>query len=880
MTSIKFTKITSKTGPLTKELSLDDTGNLVKKARPQLSSATFEVCEIKDLSEFSGQLEAATPDTAFTYGISVLPSGRIVRDQDVQRNPGAISRTRQHFGWANTCGILMLDNDIGDIDRRSFDEVLRDDAGIPENVSMLLRPSSSSLIYNSESGECLRGVQNQRAYIVVSDASKIPQIGQAIDTYLWAAGHGYYQSSSAGTALRRNLIDTSVWQPERLDFVGGAVCIPPLEQCHLLTEYIEGSELILDSSRMVMPSDRVIACAKTNQAKELSAIKDDLKSARETYVERQTQRYRDLGGSEEAAVLSITNALDRKTLDGGFVIQLHDGTTTTVAEVLSNPGKFNGVRCCDPIEPEYQNDSRVAIICVQNGSHPYIYSHAHGGCRYKLLKNPKTIQIFQGQSARAADDVSAHLANSRLLFDRGQTLVSITDDGQARQANSASIQYIAGTECNIVSYDNRSNKLTERDLSDKTASFILSRAGHGVFPELSAIITAPTMTPSGTLINTPGYNPKSKLLYLSNDPEPEAFIPHKPTSQQVAQAVYELMLPFKDFPFDGIQSQSAMLAALLTAVVRPCLSTAPCFGFDAPTQGSGKTKLALCVGAIATGRIEALLPPPNEDEETRKKLATEVLSAKQVIIFDNVERQLSSPVLAAFMTSPYWSDRLLGSNTKVEGENRMLVAITGNNLSIIGDMVRRTIIIRIDPQIEASAVWKREFPFDPLDYVVRNRQRLVAAALTILQGFVVTGMPKGGPGKLASFEEWDSLVRQSVIWLAAQGHGDFCDPISRLTESANNDPDYLKLSSLTKAWHAKYSDHPLTVKELVDSSDLRLSINEIASDKSGFLNTKVFGGYLRQRQDRIVDGLKIVREKGRSNTARWRVIDTRQTPAP
>lgn len=876
MTSTKFTKITSTNGALTKEISLDEGGNLIKKASAQLCSGKFEVIEVEDLPEFASHLEDATPDIAFTYGIPAASAGRIVRDSDVQRNPGAISRTRQHFGWSKSPGILMLDNDIGCTDRRSFDEVLRDDAGILENVTMLMRPSSSSLIHNSDTGRCLRSVQNQRAYIIVSDASEIPRIGQIIDTYLWAEGHGYYGVSTAGTPLRRNIIDTSVWQSERLDFVGGAVCIPPLRQGRLFVECIQGDEPILTTKYLTNPSDWVVARAKSNQAKALSDIKDELKSARESYLESQIKRYADLGGSEEAAVLSISKALDHKLLDGEFVIQLHDGTLTTVAEVLSNPGKFNGVRCCDPIEPDYRGDSRVAVICVQTGGSPYIYSHAHGGCRFKLLKSPKTIQIFQGQAARAADDISEYLAESRLLFDRGHALVVISDEGQARQANSATIQYLAGTECNIVGFDNRSKILTERDLSDKTASLILSRAGHGVFPHLSAIITAPTMTASGTLINTPGYNPNTKLLYLANDPEVEAFIPHKPTNQQISQAVHELMLPFRDFPFDDVQSKSAMLGALLTAVVRPCLSTAPCFGFDAPTQGSGKTKLALCVGAIATGKVEALLPPPNEDEETRKKLATEVLSAKQVIIFDNVERQLSSPVLAAFMTSPYWSDRLLGSNMKVEGENRILVAITGNNLSIIGDMVRRTLIIRIDPQIEASAVWKREFPFDPLDYVIRNRQRLVAAALTILQGFVVAGMPKHGEGSLASFEEWDKLVRQTVIWLNQQGHGDFCDPISRLTESANNDPDYLKLSVLTKAWYEKFGDNCLTVRELVDSSDMRSHINEIASDKSGFPNTRIFGGYLRQRQDRIVDGLKIVREKGRSNTARWRVIDTRR----
>jgi len=43
-----------------------------------------------------------------------------------------------------------------------------------------------------------------------------------------------------------------------------------------------------------------------------------------------------------------------------------------------------------------------------------------------------------------------------------------------------------------------------------------------------------------------------------------------------------------DFPLVGMLDKSVLLAALLTAAVRPVLKTAPAFGFDAPVQGSGE----------------------------------------------------------------------------------------------------------------------------------------------------------------------------------------------------------------------------------------------------------------------------------------------------
>lgn len=47
---------------------------------------------------------------------------------------------------------------------------------------------------------------------------------------LYRGSYGYFAISRAGTLLKRTIVDTAVWQPERLDFVGGAVCTPPLKQ--------------------------------------------------------------------------------------------------------------------------------------------------------------------------------------------------------------------------------------------------------------------------------------------------------------------------------------------------------------------------------------------------------------------------------------------------------------------------------------------------------------------------------------------------------------------------------------------------------------------------------------------------------------------------
>lgn len=64
------------------------------------------------------------------------------------------------------------------------------------------------------------------------------------------------------------------------------------------------------------------------------------------------------------------------------------------------------------------------------------------------------------------------------------------------------------------------------------------------------------------------------------------------------------------------------------------LPTAPAFAFDAPVQGSGKTLLAKCVGALMEGRVPDVWPHTagRDDEETRKRLFTMLRSGARALV--------------------------------------------------------------------------------------------------------------------------------------------------------------------------------------------------------------------------------------------------------
>lgn len=873
MKPITFTKITSSNGPITKTISLDENGLIKKDSAAKLHLGRFETVSIPNLEHFANELEVATPFDAYCYGVTGMQSGALVSEDNLTKSSGAIARTRNFFGWQRGSGILMLDNDNGQIFDDTLAEFLAETVTFIEGVDMLVRPSSSSNIFNSDTGECIRGMVNQRVYIGVSDASYIPAIGKLIEAKLWLSGHGYYDISSAGTLLKRCTADTSVWQPERLDFVGGALCVPPIEQRQMTCRLIEGHHSTIDVRYLpkISAQDQREILKLEQSAK--SSVEGERQHIRSAWEESRVSDLVRRGVNQDIARYSVQQAADMQSLGGDFLIKLQNGLEITIAELLSKPEQYNGHRCHDPLEPEYHNDSRVAYISLNNGGRPYIYSHAHGGCRYDIHKPPRTIQILSGESARNTDEISIHLSEQGEVYERGQALLSVQPNGQTKLLNTAGVKYLAGSVCRLVRHDgNQSKGLKATDLTDTIAQLILSRGGCGVFKKLASVITAPTMTHEGRIVSASGYDEKTGLLLQADNEFPQPQINRRPNQLELKEAFNQLYEPVRDFPFDGDVSRSCLIAAMITAVVRPCLPTAPAFGFDAPTQGSGKTKLAQCVAALGSGRVEPLFPPPTEDEETRKKISTALTKGRSVVIFDNMETQLKSPVLAAFLTSRIWSDRLLGGNTEIEAENRMLVLVTGNNLSPVGDIVRRLLTVRIDPQLEASEVWKREFTIDPLDYIVRNRPRLVAAVLTILSGYYSAGRPKVAKGSLASFEQWDDMVRQPTTWLSQQGIDGLCDPTIRLSEAAATDPDALRLSSLASLWHNKYESAPQQLSGVINCIELVEALKEVATDRQGKVNVKMLASYLRQRVGKIVDGFKFERTNGRSHTSLWKVV--------
>ena len=143
---------------------------------------------------------------------------------------------------------------------------------------------------------------------------------------------------------------------------------------------------------------------------------------------------------------------------------------------------------------------------------------------------------------------------------------------------------------------------------------------------------------------------------------------------------------------------------------------------------------------------------PEKDAEMRKQITSIAMAGLGQILFDNVE-QIGSPSFDAALTATSWQDRQLGGNQMTPDlPLRVTWFATGNNIILRGDSPRRVLHIRLESMEESPEDRKGFAHPNLLEWVRKNRGRLVVAALTILRGYVAAGQPDMKLRPWGSFE--------------------------------------------------------------------------------------------------------------------------------
>lgn len=303
-----------------------------------------------------------------------------------------------------------------------------------------------------------------------------------------------------------------------------------------------------------------------------------------------------------------------------------------------------------------------------------------------------------------------------------------------------------GTRTWISHFPNR--ELTEV-MSLKAESF------HHIIPEIRGVITSPTYRSDGSLILENGYDPDSRL-YADFDVEYEPNF--DPTEAEAKEALtYILDEMYGDFPFADESSKAHILALLIQPFVRSMIGKTPIYMVEASMQGSGKTKIADVTQSVYNGVGVSWAAAPKSAEEWSKLITTKISEKASVFGIDNLTDALESDALAGAVTSGRSEGRRLGTNEMIEGEITWTWLFTSNNPSYNADTARRTVSIRLQPDIENPSL-RTDFKHPQLElWVYQNRKVLVEKTLTIIQYWVNLGKPAGSVAD-GTFTEWASVM--------------------------------------------------------------------------------------------------------------------------
>lgn len=500
---------------------------------------------------------------------------------------------------------------------------------------------------------------------------------------------------------------------------------------------------------------------------------------------------------------------------------------------------------------------------------------AHLKVEINAARMKPTIRVIAGEIHRVVDAAERELANERRYYQRGGLIVTVTTDPGTRETRiqeitqPALLRALAGA-ATWERYDARARDWVRTDPPARHAAVLFDATSYSHLAVLRGVSRQPYLRADGSLAASAGYDAATGMFGVFD--ARQFRIPESPSRADAEEAFALLSDLLSEFSFTTETDRVAALTAILTASIRPSLTTAPMFHVRAHMVGSGKSYLCELITAFATLQRGSPTTFPVDDEEARKLLLAELLRAPAVIEFDNLTGDLvAHKSLCTALTSEHMSGRILGMSKTATVSTRTLFLSSGNNVGPVQDMARRCITIRLSPQCEVPAARSFNRP-DLVREVLHERGHYVSAALTLVRAWVAAGRPKTPCRSLASFGDWSDLCRQPLLWLGC------ADPTASVFEAMAEDPDRESLARLLGAWFAVYGKVPARVRDAVNQSstlnethvELREVLHDIAGER-GEVNRRKLGWWIRRHVGRIVDGMRFVRAGANGSVEQWRV---------
>lgn len=477
------------------------------------------------------------------------------------------------------------------------------------------------------------------------------------------------------------------------------------------------------------------------------------------------------------------------------------------------------------------------------------YFHLH---EIDALVMPKVF-LRAGDTATIVEILTKELQATELFFQFGGCLSKIEKTGREFRLstmNEPALFLELASRFRFFKFDARSNRFLPADVPERIISTLL-KAKLKSFPKVLSLTNQPTISEAGELCLKTGYSKESQLYGAFSESDFEDL--DREISRSEAQASMDFLLSLIDeVPFASDTDIFATVSAMMTAVFRPCFVAAPFIFVNALDSSSGKTTLCDALVRLSTlGDVEKIIFH-KDDGEFDRTLFSALRTTPGAVYFDNVTvdiRPIAS--FCTLLTHGQFAGRVIRTSDVETVQVRSLIVGNGNNIAILQDMIRRTLVIQLEA-INSSTL--RVFNKPSLfEYLRDHRNEVIKHVLVIVKAWFDAGRPQIA-NPLSSFQHWDACCRAPVLWLSG------VDPLTRMLEAFEKAKPSRSHSRLLQILFESFDVRVFAVSDITKrvTPELEEELKNLGFFDEHGVNTRKVGKWLTHHAGSSLGGLRLV----------------------
>lgn len=405
-------------------------------------------------------------------------------------------------------------------------------------------------------------------------------------------------------------------------------------------------------------------------------------------------------------------------------------------------------------------------------------------------------------------------------------------------------------------------------------------------PRVSGLVSHPVLAMDGRVIDQEGIDDLTGLLVQFGGsvfhPVPDHIT--RDDAREAADRVFRTL--FAEFCFRESKLQAGLykstaLAMLQTGIFRKVIDQAPGFLIVANVQGSGKTTLARIVYVTLTGRDMPVSSLGGSAEEMKKEMLATLMQSPAMVCYDNIldGSEINDAILAKAITSPEFKGRILGKTQEATVPTNTVITITGNNVTLSADLVRRFVTVSLTADIAQPENRVYEHP-DIVQHCLNNRRDVIRDCLLISKAFIDAGCPllaeeHGSSG----FVQWDRMVRFPLFWATG------IDVLQSMKENRQQSTEHLAMIRVLNCLNELFAGESFTASkvmtiiqnELGDTDEIVDSLREglVNMSSKSLRSIRSLTWVLKKLDGRIIDDMVLHKEQIRNRSDEYR-IENRQ----